>query len=427
MLIIQLGNTTAKITSSHGLFYHYLINTFGTEFAKSYLDANEQAIKNIYEIIHTEKFECDFEWQDNFVYTDLEDEVVNIRNEVTSVQSLGFPAELVTDISLPFSTLASIKFPNQAQFHPLKYIHGLCNCIIKNGGNIYENSKVYDVHKQEDFYDVKTKDYCVHAKYVVLACHYPIINAPGFYFLKMYQETSYLIGFTTNLDTFSGMYINTKSPVCSLRTVPYGNTRLVLMGGSEHKTGTTKDLSDCYRNLENRAKQLYPDANILYHWNTEDCIPLDKIPYIGEFSNLMPHMYVATGFKKWGMTTSNLAANIITDMIMEHENPYASIFKATRFHPIQNGTEFVNMLKQTTDSLIINKFKVPEETLLSIDKDEGKIVEFEHTKLGIYRDTQGKYFCLRPVCSHLGCELSWNNLDKTWDCPCHGSRFSYKR
>lgn len=425
MLIIPLGNTTAKITSQHDLFYDYLIQTFGTDFAENYLDANEKAIRNIKEIIDAEKIDCDFEWQDSFVYTDSEDEVIKIKNEVTSVNSLGFPAEFVTTSSLPFSILAGIKFPKQAQFHPLKYCKGLSDCVVQNGGQIYEDTKVYDVDKKDTYYEVQTNEHTVHAKYVVLACHYPIINAPGFYFLKMYQETSYLIGFTTNSPLFSGMYINTKSPICSLRTVPYNDSKLVLMGGSEHKTGNKEDLSDCYRNLENRAKELYPDANILYHWNTEDCISLDKVPYVGEFSELMPHMYVATGFKKWGMTTSNVAANIITDMIMEKENPYATTFKSTRFHPLKNGTEFVNMLKQTTDSLILDKFKIPNDTLNSIDKDEAKIVSVENTKLGIYRDKEGKYYALKPVCSHLGCELSWNNLDKTWDCPCHGSRFSY--
>lgn len=424
-VITRLGNTTAKITSQHDLFYDYLIHTFGMEFAKNYLEANEKAIHNIYDIIQKEHISCDFEWQDNFVYTDSEEEVIKIKNELRSVQSLGFPAEFIQNASLPFPILAGIKFPNQAQFHPLKYVQGLINSITNNKGQIYENTKVYDVHKKDNGYEIETAHQHVKAKYVVLACHYPIINAPGFYFLKMYQETSYVIGFTTNSDLFSGMYINTKSPICSLRTVPYQDTRLVLMGGSSHKTGSKEDLSNCYRDLENRAKELYPDANILYHWNTEDCIPLDKIPYIGEFSNLMPHMYVATGFKKWGMTTSNVAANIICDMIMEKENPYATTFESTRFHPLQNGTEFVNMLKQTTNSLVLDKFKIPEQTLASIGKEEGKIIEFENTKLGIYRDKEGKYFTLRPICSHLGCELSWNNLDKTWDCPCHGSRFSY--
>ncbi|MBO5479203.1 MAG: FAD-dependent oxidoreductase [Clostridia bacterium] len=420
------GNTTAKVTSQHDLFYDYLIHTFGKSFAKSYLDANEEAIKNIKEIIDTEKIDCDFEWQDAYVYTDLEDEVIKIKNEVTSVNSLDFPAEFVTDSSLPFPIKACIKFPNQAQFHPLKYVKGLSDCIVQNGGQIYENTKVYDIDKKDDFYEIRTDNHTIHAKYVVLACHYPIVNTPGFYFLKMYQETSYLIGFTTDSKLFDGMYINTKSPICSLRTVPYKeDKRLVLMGGSEHKTGVKEDLSDCYLNLENRAKELFPDANVLYRWNTEDCISLDKIPYIGEFSQMMPHMYIATGFKKWGMTTSNIAANIITDMIMGKENPYAETFKSTRFNPVKNGTEFVDMLKQTTTSLVLDKFKIPKDTLGSINKDEGKIVEVENTKLGIYRDTEGKYFCLKPICSHLGCELSWNNLDKTWDCPCHGSRFSY--
>ena len=216
-----LGNTTAKITSQHGLFYDYLIQTFGSDFAKNYLNANEDAIKHIKKIIDTEKIDCDFEWQDAYVYTDLEDEVIKIKNEVNCVNSLGFPAEFVTNLSLPFPILASIKFPQQAQFHPLKYCKGLTNCLTKYGGQIYEHTKVYDIHKKESFYEVQTDHHFVHAKYVVLACHYPIINVPGFYFLKMYQEASYLIGFTTNSNLPDGMYINSKSPICSFRTAPY--------------------------------------------------------------------------------------------------------------------------------------------------------------------------------------------------------------
>lgn len=181
---MQLGNTTAKITSQHGLFYHYLIDTFGMDFAKSYLDANEEAIKNIKEIIDIEKIDCDFEIQDSYVYTTLEEEVASIKNEVESVNLLGFPAELIDNVSLPFSVLKAIKFPNQAQFNPLKYCKGLCNCITNRHGKIYENTKVYDVVKNEDFYEVQTKDCVVKAKYVVLASHYPIINAPRILFFE---------------------------------------------------------------------------------------------------------------------------------------------------------------------------------------------------------------------------------------------------
>lgn len=140
---------------------------------------------------------------------------------------------------------------------------------------------------------------------------------------------------------------------------------------------------------------------------------------------MMPNVHLATGFKKWGMTTSNVAAHIICDKILGKKNPYEDIFLSTRFKPIKNGTEFTNMLKQVSTSLVIDKFKIPDETLDTVNKDEGKIIEIDDTKIGVYRDSNGKFYAIRPVCSHLGCELSWNNLEKTWDCPCHGSRFSY--
>lgn len=423
---MQLGNTTAKITSQHGLFYDYLINTFSFDFAKGYLEANQKSITNIKSIIDDENIDCDFEFQDNYVFTNLEEEVPKIQKEVLAVNSLGLDAEFVEKIAPPIKILAGIKFPNQAQFNPLKYVYGLCKSIINNNGEIYEDSKVYDVKKDDNGYVTYTKENCVKSKYVVLASHYPIINVPGFYFLKMYQEASYLIGVETNSPLFDGMYINTKSPITSLRTALYNGKRILLVGGSEHKVGADIDLSNCYTNLENTAKSLYADSKVLFKWQTEDCISLDKIPYIGEFSNIMPGMYVATGFKKWGMTTSNVAGTIITDKILGRKNHYEDIFLSTRFKPIKNGTEFVDMLKQVSTSLVLDKFKIPNETLKNIGRDEGKIVEENGVKLGIYRDDAGKFYAVRPICSHLGCELSWNNLEKTWDCPCHGSRFSYK-
>lgn len=419
------GNTTGKITSQHDLFYHYLTTTFSSDFAKGYLEANENAISQIEQIVEKEQIACDFERQDNYVFTNSEQEVASIKHEVLAVNNLGFPAEFVDSISLPMDCLAGIKFPHQAQFHPLKYVAGLCDVILQNSGQIYEASKVYDVKKEGDSYLTYTKDHTVTSTYVVLACHYPILNAPGFYFLKMYQEASYLIGIETKDPLFEGMYINAETPTLSFRTAVHDGKRILFIGGSNHKVGTKEDITDSYSYLENIAKSLYPDASIRYRWQTQDCVSLDKIPYIGEFSTMTPNMYVATGFKKWGMTTSHVAASLLTDKILGKENPYESIFLSTRFKPIKNGTEFTNMLKQTTESLILDKFKVPAETLSSIEKDEGKIIEFENTKIGVYRDREGKYYALRPICSHLGCELSWNALEKTWDCPCHGSRFSY--
>lgn len=193
-----------------------------------------------------------------------------------------------------------------------------------------------------------------------------------------------------------------------------------------HRVGAKIDLENAYNNLEKVAKELYSDAKVLYKWGTQDCITLDKIPYIGEYSKIMNNIYVGTGYKKWGMTTSNVAARIITDKILGRKNKYEEIFDSTRLNPIKNRWEFGEMLKETTNSLIINKLKIPEDKLESIKTGEGKIIELENKKVGVYKDEKGEIFKIKPICAHLGCELSWNNLEKTWDCPCHGSRFDYK-
>ena len=244
--------------------------------------------------------------------------------------------------------------------------------------------------------------------------------------MKMYQETSYLIAAETKSELFEGMCINCESPTISLRTALYNGKRVLIVGGMSHKTGAKIDLKDSYIKLEKVAKDLYPDCKVIFKWNTEDCVSLDKIPYIGEFSNLMPNVYVATGYKKWGMTSSNVAAHIISDSILENHNRYKNIFDSKRLKPIKNYKELTGMVKEVGYSLIINKIKKSEDYLKDLKNDEGKIIEIDNKKVGVYKDKYGNIFAVNPYCTHLGCELSWNNLDKTWDCPCHGSRFNYR-
>lgn len=417
------GNSTAKITSQHDLFYDYLIQSVGKEQARQYLYANEQAIQNIEDIIKNENIDCAFKRQDAYVFTQEEKEVEKIKKEVKAVNSLGFHSEFVKEIALPIEIQGAIRFPNQAQFNPYLYMLGLANKIVENGGSIYEDTKVIDVKKQEEDYDILTEKAKINSHYVIIASHYPFLTVPGFYFMKMYQETSYIITIEDkNAVAFDGMYINVEKPTLSVRKTENG---LILIGGSDHKTGEKINLKDAYQNLENRAKNIFPGATVKYKWNTEDCISLDKIPYIGDFSKMMPNVYVATGYKKWGMTTSNVAANIIVDKITEKENAYEEVFKSTRLKPIKNYQELTNMTKEVTQSFLIEKLKKPEAYVKNMHKEEGKIIEIDGQKVGAYCDQEGKFHFVKPVCTHLGCELTWNNLDKTWDCPCHGSRFDY--
>lgn len=416
------GYTTAKITSQHGLIYKHFIDDYGLEFAQKYLMANEQAINNIAEIVENENIDCDFERQSNFIYTASLDDLNKIENEISALKEINFISNFVTDLDVPFSLKSAIEFPNQAQFHPRKYMAGLCKSIVKNGGNIFENTTVFDVKKDKDVYNVICDKYSVTCKYVVLASHYPFINIPGFYFTKMYQDTSYVIAIDPKDKLFDGMFLSTQPNVFSFRSTNYNGKRLLLIGGAGHKTGEKVSYKSTYDVLEEKAYELYPNCEILYKWNTRDCITLDKIPYIGDFSNIMPNVFIGTGFNKWGMTSSNVAANIIADKILDISNQFEDVFNSTRMHPIKNRWEMKNIIKQSSNSLFFDKFS-PASIHFDIENNTGKVVEINGEKVGIYKDEDGNAFILKPFCTHLGCLLSWNNVDKTWDCPCHGSRF----
>ena len=381
------GHTTAKITSQHGLFYTYLVETYGEGFAKDYLSANQEAIENIKNIIDDENITCDFERQSNFVYTTNPNEVPQIKKEVDVLNALGFPANFVTKTGLPFDVAGAVQFKNQAQFNPIKYLNGLTKCISKNNGEIFTNTTVTDVKKIGDNFYIFTPNNVVTSKYVILASHYPFINFPGIYFFKMYQASSYVIGVDVKKTLNNGMYITASAPTFSFRTANYNGKKILLLGGCGHKTGTPAPYEDTYGTLENYAKQLYPNCEILFRWDTQDCITLDKIPYIGPFSNVMDNIYVGTGFNKWGMTTSNVAANIVCDIILGKENKYAYVFDSTRVHPIKNRTEVKNMITESVNSLAIKKFKDSTVNFDKIPINSGGIIDVNNQKVGIYKDT----------------------------------------
>lgn len=396
------GNTTGKITSQHGLFYKYLIDTFGESFAHDYLFANEEAIFNIKNIIDTENINCDFEYQSNFVYTTKNSEINKIKDEVNSFNSLGFPANFVTKCGLPFNIAGGIQFKNQAQFNPIKYLYGLCDCILNNKGTIFTNSTVFDVKNDNNNYLTSTVNGTVKSKYVILASHYPFLNFPGMYFTKMYQSSSYIIGVDTKKTLFNGMYITSSAPVYSFRTANYKGKKILLLGGSEHKTGMCVNYNQTYEPLEQFAKQLYPNSEVLFRWNTRDCVGLDKIPYIGPYSNNMENIYIGTGFKKWGMTSSNIAASIISDFILGKQNKYAYLFNSTRMQPIKNRIELKNILTESVNSLFLNKIKESKLDFNSISNNSGGVIDINSQKVGIYKDSTRQYICSKTILYTFG-------------------------
>ena len=423
------ANSTAKLTSQHGLFYKYLYDEYGADFAKLYLESNENGIKLAEEIIQNENIDCDFEKKDSYVFATTITELEKVKQELKTLNKLGFDAEYVENIEIPAdNVLGAIKFKNQAQFNARKYTLQLFEKTSNLGAKIYENSKVEKIEKMGENYSISVGKNEVTAKYVVIATHYPIKNFPGVYFSKMYQDKTYVIAVDIgeNKKMIDGMFIQSCEPIISFRTAKYNEKELLIVAGSGHKTGQPNSkIEDNFINLENYIKKYYPNSKVVFKWSTEDCITLDKIPYIGKFSNLLPNMYVATGFKKWGMSTSHVAGKIITDLILNNKNKYADIYKATRLNPIKNIKELGNMIKESTNSLVLNKLKPINTEFKDIKLGEGGIVEIDGEKVGIYKRQDGEIFAVKPYCGHLGCLISWNNLEKTWDCPCHGSRYDY--
>ena len=402
-------NTTAKITSQHDLIYDKLISEFGEKKARQYAKANELAIKKYKEITKERKIECEFEEKSAYVYS--LNEVENIKKEVEAANKLGISAEFVESINLPFEIKGAVKFNNQAQFNPLKFLKDISNDLV-----IYENTRALEIKENL----VITNRGNITANNIVVATHYPIMNAPGYYFMKMHQERSYVIALE-NADNVNGMYIDVEENGCSFRNYK----DLLLLGAIDQRTGENEK-GGCYDKLRKIAKDLYPNSKEKYHWSAQDCMTIDKIPYIGKYSDKTPNIYVATGFNKWGMTSSMVSAMIISDMILDKENDFSEIFSPKRFDLSLSIGNIANDMIETAKNFIAQKIYIPSSKIEHIKNGHAGIVEYNDEKIGVYKNNDGKEFIVSTKCPHLGCQLGWNADELTWDCPCHGSRFDYK-
>ena len=354
-------NTTAKITSQHGLCYTKLAKRLGNG-AGLYLRANQEALEEFRNIAR--RVPCDFQEKDAFVYTLSSPE--KIRQEAENLRKLGFPAKIVQELPLPLPIQNALCFPKQAEFHPLKFAAG-----IAPGLHIYTHTKVLEF--LNDGHLIQTNRGRISAKKVVVATHFPMNNKHGGYFLKLYQDRSYVLALE-NAPNMDGMYIDESPEGYSFRNA--GN--LLLLGGGGHRTGKS---GGGWRDLEAFARKEFPGAAVQARWAAQDCMSLDGAPYIGPYSRHTPDFFVATGFNKWGMTSSMAAALLLTDLVQGKENPYAPVFSPSR--SILQPQLFINTWEALSSLLRLK----------------------------------------RPRCPHMGCALQWNSAEQTWDCPCHGSRF----
>lgn len=354
-------NTTAKITLQHGLIYDKMIRRFGEEKAQLYFDAQKIACKEYARIC--ENTDCDYEIKDSYVYS-LNDRK-KIEKEVTALNRAGAKAEFLDTCDLPFKVAGTVRVKDQAQFHPLKFLYNIAEELP-----IYEHTKVVELMPHK----AKTNHGEITYKKLIITTHFPMLNKHGLYPLKIYQHRSYVLALK-DAQNVNGMYVDESNAGLSFRN--YGD--ILLLGGGGHRTGKQ---GGCWHELEKFARKHYKNSEFVCRWATQDCMTLDDIPYIGQYAKSMPNVFVATGFNKWGMTNAMVAANILCDLVRGKQNPYATVFDPSR--SIMRPQLAVNTLE---------------------------------SMVGILTPTA-------PRCPHLGCALKHNKAEHTWDCPCHGSRFT---
>ena len=354
-------NTTAKITAQHGLIYSKLIREFGTEKARLYLEANQAALAR-YRTLCAD-IACGFEERDAAVYSTGDRR--SIDRELEALDNLGFPAAFEADLPLPFPIAGAVRFPAQGQFHPLQFA-----AAIAKGLRIYEHTKVLKLTPGQ----AVTTGGTVTAERIIVATHFPILNRRGGYFLKLYQRRSHVLALE-NAPDVGGMYVDESEKGMSFRNAE----GLLLLGGGGSRTGKTKT---GWAELEAFARTAYPESRIAARWAAQDCMSLDGVPYIGPYSKGTPGLYVASGFNAWGMTSSMVSAMLLTDLIQGRDNPWAEVFSPARTS--LRAQLAVNALEAVWDLLTPTV----------------------------------------PRCPHMGCALKYNAAERSWDCPCHGSRFA---
>lgn len=418
------GHTTAKVTAQHGIIYDELISHFGEEKAKMYYDANTDGLKFVQKTIEINGIDCDYSTQDAIIYADTDQGISKVEKEAKAYHKLGITSTSINSIPFDINVQAGLVMHNQGQFHPLKYLQVLVKQFIDAGGTLYENTTAADIEDGEHPQVLLRNGKKINCQHIIAASHFPFCDKKGMYFARMYVERSYILGLKTKKSFPGGMYINADSPSRSLRSTPVNGEDLVLVGGEGHKTGQGIDTYQHYLNLEQFADEVLGIEEYKYRWSAQDIYTLDKVPFVGAITENQPRVLIATGYRKWGMTNGTAAAMLLKDIILEKENPYKELYSPNRFHADPDVKKFISNNIDVAKHLIKGKFEVAPMDPSELGPDEGAPAMLNGQRVGAYRDEDGQLHIVDTTCKHMGCEVEWNSGERTWDCPCHGSRYS---
>lgn len=419
------GHTTAKITAQHGLIYDELINHFGEKEASLYYKAASDAKSLIEQVIKDLQIECNFSREDAYIYTNDEDYISQLENEAKAYEKLGIQGGIVEELPLEIPFKKALVMKDQAQFHPLKYLLALVEACKQAGVTIYADTTATDVEYYKHPAIITKAGHRVKCHKVVVASHFPFYDGQGLYPTRMYAERAYVLAVKAKEKFPGGMYINAENPTRSIRGLSDENENILLIVGENHKTGQGETMTKHYEALKEFSEKHFGTKEVLYRWSTQDLTTLDKLPYIGPITKSQDAVYVATGYRKWGMTSGTIAGKIISDTILEKENDYSRLFSPSRFNADPSAKKFISANADVAKHLIKGKLDNTKEVDKELHAGEAMVTRINGKRAGVYKDEGNQLHIVDTTCTHWGCEVAWNDADQTWDCPCHGSRFSY--
>jgi glycine/D-amino acid oxidase-like deaminating enzyme/nitrite reductase/ring-hydroxylating ferredoxin subunit len=415
------GYSSCHLTTDIDEEYRSINADFSKEITDLVAESRKAGIAFIEKTALEKNIACDFKRVPGYWYTEIVEDISKLNEEFEIASKAKLDVSLEDHVPLPFPVKKGLRFGNQGQFHSQKYLDGVAAYLEKMGGELYENSLVNHIEEKDDYYWVKTEAGVVKAKQIVLATHLPIF----FNVLQMVSAPyrSYMIAVRLNNENYpDGLFWDTAEPYHYIRTYRDENGPLLLVGGADHKTGSEEESKNSFQDLEKYTRERFDVKELVYSWSGQYYEPADGLPYIGR-TYFSKNAYVATGFSGDGLVYGTIAGILISDMILERENNWIKAYDSRRFTPAASAFEFI---KENADVFkhFVGDRTVDANDLSDVKIGEGKIVKINGEKLAVARDEHNELHALSPVCTHMKCFVQWNYAEKSWDCPCHGSRFN---
>ena len=413
------GYTTAKISALQSTHLSDIRSKNGADGAAAYATATLEAVARIAALVEEEGIECDFEQRDAFTYAGDQQEVASGEQEADAAREAGLAVESTTETGLPWEVPAAVRLAGQAQFQPVAYTRGLAQRVDGDGSHVFERTHVTGVEDGAPCRVETAGGATITAERVVVATNYPLLDR-GLFFARLEATRSYCVALPIRGDVPQGMLITAGQPTRSLRTF----RDHLIVGGEGHQTGAADARPERYEALVEFGERHFPvGPGTPYRWSTQDGMPVDSLPYIGLYTPRSKRLYVAAGFMKWGMTSATIAATLLTDLIAGRDNPYAARFDPNRASlralpktaklNLHAGREFFGARAKPAEA----------SSSAQVPAGEARVVRSGTGKIGVFRDEDGGVHGVSLRCTHLGCLVRFNDAERSWDCPCHGSRF----